>query len=117
MSIIVGEPFFNVRVHINFSCLNIISLTLLPFVTVSFNSSGAGKYSLKYKMKRARVEQESSPAEYTLCEENFGSPLEHQRSRNGLITPPPEGSQRPSKLRRQGSKILSILRSLTNSGT
>jgi len=32
------------------------------------------------------------------------------------FTPPPEGMIRPSKLRRQGSKMMSVLRTLTNSG-
>jgi hypothetical protein len=67
-------------------------------------------------MKRSRLVQDSTLVEYTLCEEHFGAPLEPQLSRNGLITPPPEDSQRPSKIRRSGSKLMSVLRSLTNSG-
>jgi protein-serine/threonine kinase len=68
-------------------------------------------------MKRCRIARDSTPVEYTLCEENFGALLEPQQPRNGLITPPPEGGLRPSKIRRHGSKIMSVLRSLTNSGT
>jgi protein-serine/threonine kinase len=67
-------------------------------------------------MKRSRLVQDSTPVEYTLCEEHFGAPLEPQLSRNGLIIPPPEDSQRPSKIRCSGSNLMSVLRSLTNSG-
>jgi len=50
-----------------------------------------------------------------------GAPLERQPAtvpRGGLVSPPlsPGGEGRPSKLRRHGSKFMSVLRSLTNSG-
>lgn len=68
-------------------------------------------------MKRSRLQHDGIPVEHTLlCEENFGSPLEYQQPRNGLITPPPDPNLRPSKIRRHGSKIMSVLRSLSNSG-
>jgi hypothetical protein len=100
--------------------------TLFERLTISFNiasltfvttSLGSVAVILKQSMmKRSRLAQDSSLVEYTLCEEHFGAPLEPQQSRNGLITPPPEDSQRPSKIRRSGSKLMSVLRSLTNSG-
>ena len=46
------------------------------------------------------------------------APLRLQPRSTGLVTPPssPEHEARPSKLRRHGSKILTVLRSMTNSG-
>ena len=52
-----------------------------------------------------------------------GVPLERQKpavaSSDGLLSPPespPPEELRPSKLRRHGSRLISALRSLTNSG-
>jgi protein-serine/threonine kinase len=48
-----------------------------------------------------------------------GSPLERQRARapaSALLTLPSVEVERPSKVRRHGSRLMAALRSLTNSG-
>jgi hypothetical protein len=66
-------------------------------------------------MKRSRNPEGSSPGDFIIYEDDFGAPLERHPP-SGLLTPPQECTRRPSKLRRHGSKIMSVLRSLTNSG-
>jgi hypothetical protein len=72
-------------------------------------------------MKRTRSKTGDRPD--TLIYED-GAPLERQPGKGcavtafELLTPPdsPERCDRPSKFRRHGSKLMSVLRSLTNSG-
>lgn len=64
-------------------------------------------------MKRIRS-QGDSPGDFVIYEDEIEEPLD--RRSNTLISPSKESSPRPSKIRRHGSKILSVLRSLTNSG-
>jgi hypothetical protein len=66
-------------------------------------------------MKRSRNQEGTVPGDFIIYEDDFGAPLERQPL-SGLINPPQENTRRPSKLRRNGSKIMSVLRSLTNSG-
>lgn len=64
-------------------------------------------------MKRTRS-QHDSPGDFIIYEDPSDKQLE--RHANSLISPTKDGSARKSKIRRHGSKILSALRSLTNSG-
>lgn len=64
-------------------------------------------------MKRTRT-QDDSPGDFIIYEDLLGEPLRHQS--NTLISPSKDSNPRHSKIRRHGSKILSVLRSLTNSG-
>jgi hypothetical protein len=69
-------------------------------------------------MKRVRSKTGDRPD--TLVYDD-GAPLERQPGREcaiALLTPPesPERFDPPSKFRRHGSKLMSVLRSLTNSG-
>lgn len=64
-------------------------------------------------MKRIHS-QGDSPGEFIIYEDEIGEPLDRRSST--LISPSKDSTPRPSKIRRHGSKILSVLRSLTNSG-
>ena len=64
-------------------------------------------------MKRIRS-QGDSPGDFIIYEDEVEEPLD--RRSNTLISPSKDSTPRPSKIRRHGSKILSVLRSLTNSG-
>lgn len=66
-------------------------------------------------MKRTRSQDDDSPGDFIIYEDAVDEPLD--RRTNTLLSPSKESSPtRPSKIRRHGSKILSVLRSLTNSG-
>jgi hypothetical protein len=72
-------------------------------------------------MKRARSSRSNTSqlgnitTPYPVAEENYGDPYELMPSTSGLLTPLPEDN-RPSKMRKHGSRFLNALRSLTNSG-
>ncbi|KFY80491.1 hypothetical protein V499_00669 [Pseudogymnoascus sp. VKM F-103] len=65
-------------------------------------------------MKRIRS-QGDSPGDFKIYEDEAEEPLD--RRSNALISPSKDSTPRPSKIRRHGSKILSVLRSLTNSAS
>lgn len=94
--------------------LNIIS----TFISITW---GKRRQSLISKMKRARSirshcsQRESIAIPYTVTEGEYGIPYELMPPTTRLITPPPEDN-RPSKVRRHGSRFLHALKSLTNSG-
>jgi hypothetical protein len=67
-------------------------------------------------MKRSRSHENSAPIGYTHYGDFLTVPKGPEQPHSGLITPPPEKEDRPSKILRRGSKLLSALRSLTNSG-
>lgn len=68
-------------------------------------------------MKRTRHSQNTNAQDFVVYEDNFGANLQRQLASIGRhLTPSPEQvNSRPSKVRRHGSKFLSVLRSLTNS--
>jgi hypothetical protein len=64
-------------------------------------------------MKRSRSHENGPPVIPVIYEDDYGALFDHD---SGLLTPPPEEMSRPSKMLRHGSKLMSVLRSLTNSG-